>query len=129
MTHYVKPTSQEKPKHIILHIGTNDQQTKSPDALIKAVTKLGEAKTQEISGIELTLSEIITRNDDLQLADKVKIYNNKLDNLCTERNWGFITHKSIIKTHLNRYGLHLSQRGTTSLARNIKQFLKNQSLN
>ena len=84
--------------------------------------------TQEISGIELTLSEVITRNDDLQLADKVNIYNNKLDNLCTERNWRFITHKSITKTHLNSYGLHLNQRGTTSLARNIKQFLKNQFL-
>ncbi|CAB3987388.1 Scavenger receptor cysteine-rich type 1 M130 [Paramuricea clavata] len=129
MTHYVKPTLQKKPKHIILHIGTNDLQTKSPDALIKAVTKLGEAITQEISGIELTLSEVITRTDDLQLADKVNIYNNKLDNLCTERNWGFITHKSITKTHLNSYGLHLNQRGTTALARNIKQFLKNQSLN
>ena len=103
MTHYVKPTLQKKPKHIILHIGTNDLQTKSPDALIKAVTKLGEAITQEISGIELTLSEVITRTDDLQLADKVNIYNNKLDNLCTERNWGFITHKSITKTHLNSY--------------------------
>jgi hypothetical protein len=45
--------------------------------LIKAVTKLGEAITQEISGIELTLSQVIKRNDDLQLADKVNIYNNK----------------------------------------------------
>ena len=59
---------------------------------------------QEISGIELTLSEVITRNDDLQLANKVNIYNNKLDNLCTERNWGFNTHKSITRTHLNSYG-------------------------
>ncbi|CAB4020596.1 Hypothetical predicted protein [Paramuricea clavata] len=33
MTHYVKPTLQEKPKHIILHIGTNDLQTKSPDGV------------------------------------------------------------------------------------------------
>ena len=74
MTHYVKPTLQKKSKHVILHIGTNDLQTNSPDALIKAVTKFGEAITQEISGIELTLSEIITKNDDLQLADKVNIY-------------------------------------------------------
>ncbi len=81
---------------------------------------------QETSGNELTLSEVITRNDDLQLANKVNIYNNKLDNLCTERNWGFITHKI---NHLNSYGLHLNQRGTTSLARSVKQFLKNQSLN
>jgi hypothetical protein len=45
MTHYVKQTLQKKPKNIILHIGTNDLQRKSPDALIKAVTKLGEAIT------------------------------------------------------------------------------------
>ena len=35
MTNYVKPTLQKKSKHVILHIGTNDLQTKSPDALIK----------------------------------------------------------------------------------------------
>ena len=67
-----------------------------------------------MSGIELTLSEIITRN--------VNIYNKKLDNLCTECNWGHIKHNNITKSHLNNYGLHLNQRGTTALVRNLKYF-------
>ena len=35
MTHYVRPTLQKNPNHVILHVGTNDiHQSKSPDILI-----------------------------------------------------------------------------------------------
>ena len=53
--------------------------------MIEAVTKLGKAIAEEERGIELsqlTLSQVITRNDDLQLDNKVNLYNKKLDNLC-----------------------------------------------
>jgi hypothetical protein len=53
MIHYVRPTLQKKPNHVVLHVGTNDLQTKSPDALITAISRLGEAITQE--GMELNL--------------------------------------------------------------------------
>ena len=127
MIHYVRPTLQKNPNHVILHVGTNDLQSKSPDTLITAISKLGEVITKEGRGTELTLSEIITRNDDALLADKVNIYNKKLDNLCTERNWGLIKHNNITKSHLNNYGLHLNQRGTTTFAMNLKYFLKIQT--
>lgn len=126
MIHYVRPTLQKKPNHVVLHVGTNDLQNKSPDALIMAINELGETITQEGNRIELTLSEVITRNDNANLVDKVNIFNKKLDDLCTEHNWGFIKHDNITKVHLNSYGLHLNQRGTSTLAGNIKQFLKNQ---
>ena len=115
---------------------SSERRRNNVDYTTSIIRREGDVETTSIFSrstsrlhFELTLSEVITRTDDLQLADKVNIYNNKLDNQCTERNWGFITHKSITKTHLNSYGLHLNQRGTTALARNIKQFLKNQSLN
>ncbi|CAB4024720.1 Furin [Paramuricea clavata] len=127
MIHYVRPTLQKKTNHVVLHVGTNDLQTKSPDTLITAISRLGETITQEGNGNELTLSEVITRNDNANLADKVNVFNKKLDELCTEHNCrGLIKHDNITKVHLNNYGLHLNQKGTSTLAGNVKQFLKNQ---
>ena len=127
MLHYVKPTTEKQPDHIILHIGTNDLRNKSPEVMISTIQKLGES-IQEGNSIELTLSEVIARNDDALLADKVNAYNEKLENICLERNWGLIKHNNINKLHLNKYGLHLNQRGTAMLAGNFKRFL-NQSVN
>jgi hypothetical protein len=45
---------------------------------------------KEESGAELTLPKIITRKDAPELAEKVNIYNGKLDELCTQMNWGLI---------------------------------------
>ena len=95
--------------------------------MISTIQKLGES-IQEGNSIELTLSEVIARNDDALLADKVNKYNEKLENLCLERNWGLIKHNNINKLHLNKYGLHLNQQGTAMLAGNFKRFL-NQTVN
>ena len=61
-----------------------------------------------ITGIDLTLIEVVTRNDDVKHPDQVNIYNKKLNNLCTERNCGLIKRDKITKSHLNNYGLHSS---------------------
>ena len=82
MIPYVRPTLQKNPNHVILHVGMNDLQSKSPDTLITAISKVGEVITKEGRGTDLMLSEIIPRNDDALLADKVNIYNKKLDNVC-----------------------------------------------
>ena len=43
MLHYVKPTTEKQPDHIILHIGTNDLRNKSPEVMISTIQKLGES--------------------------------------------------------------------------------------
>jgi hypothetical protein len=86
INHYVKPTLLTAPNNI-LHVGINDLQTVTPDELLTHVQKLGESITRENRNIELVLSEIITRNDDKTLADKVNEYNKGLAQLCIERNW------------------------------------------
>ncbi|CAB3982729.1 Scavenger receptor cysteine-rich type 1 M130 [Paramuricea clavata] len=123
MNHYVKPTLLTAPNKLILHVGTNDLQRMTPDELLTHVQKLGESITRENGNIELVLSEIITRNDDKTLADKVNEYNKGLAQLCIERNWCLIRHNNIDVNHLNNYGLHLNKQGTSVLAKNIKQFL------
>ena len=125
MTHYIKPTLKRKPSHLILHVGTNDMQSKSPDEIVSTIKHIGEKIAEESNGTEFIVSEIITRNDDPQLTSKVNECNIKLDELCAGLNWGLIKHNNICKTHLNSYGLHLNQRGTGLLAGNLKSYLKN----
>jgi hypothetical protein len=100
----------------------------TPDELLTHVQKLGESLTRENRNIELVLSEIITRNDEKTLADKVNEYKRGLAQSCIEQNWCLIRHNNINVNHLNNYGLHLNKQGTSVLANNIKQFLNRNRL-
>jgi hypothetical protein len=99
MNHYVKRTLLTTPNKLILHVGTNYLQRMTPDELLTHVQKLGESITRENRNIELVLSEIITRNDDKTLADKVNEYKKGLAQLCIERNWCLIRHNNIDVNH------------------------------
>ncbi len=123
MNHYVKPTILTTPNKLILHVGTNDLQRKTPDELLTRVQVLGQKINRENRDVELVLSEIITRKDDERLANKVNEYNKGLAQLCIEQNWSLIKHNNISINHLNNYGLHLNKQGTSVIAKNIKQFL------
>ena len=68
---------------------------------------------------------IITRNDDPSLATKVTKCNKLLNDLCIEQNWSVIDNNNIHKYQLSNYGLHLNTKGSASLAKNIKNYLKN----
>ena len=101
MIHYVKPTLSKQPSQLIIHVGTNDLSSKSPTEIVKSIAVLGDAIKTEDPKIVLTFSEVITRNDEKALADKVNLLVNKhLDKLCTQRNWGLISHENIKNTHL-----------------------------
>jgi hypothetical protein len=85
MIHYVKPTLNKE----------TSKGTKSPTEIIKSISALGEAIMTEDPAIDLTFSEVVLRNDDKGFADKVKLVNDRLDSLCTQKNWGLISHKNI----------------------------------
>ncbi len=123
MMYYVKPTLKKHPKQLIIHVGTNDMSTTSAKEITKSISALGDAIIADEPGIDLTFSEVVSRNDDKGLADKVKLVNESLDKLCTQKNWGFISHKNIKAIHLNGSGLHLNRQGSAILAKNIKTHL------
>ena len=130
MMHYVKPTLNKQPSQLIVHVGTNDLSSKSPTEIVKSISVLGDAIKTENPKIDLTFSEVITRNDGKALADKVNLVNEHLNKLCTQRNWGLISHKNIKNIHLNGSGIHLNRQGSAILARNIKtQLLYNSTIN
>ena len=83
MIHYVKPTLSKQPSQLIIHVGTNDLSSKSPTEIVKSIGVLGDAIKNEDPKIDLTFSEVITRDDDKALADKVNLVNKHLDKLCT----------------------------------------------
>ena len=62
MFHYVRPTVSTRPDEIILHIGTNDLKTKSPETFAESVVNLGNSIKRENNEIKLTLSSIINRS-------------------------------------------------------------------
>ncbi|CAB3988693.1 Hypothetical predicted protein, partial [Paramuricea clavata] len=70
MKHYAVPTLITKPKTLIFHVGTNDLHNKTPEDLINAMNDLGETIHRQNNDLELIWSEIITRTDDPNLAEK-----------------------------------------------------------
>ena len=78
------------------------------------------------SGTEVVLSSLTARSDDDQLATQVEEVNSNLKKFCRQNKWKMIVHSNITaEHHLNRSGLHLNKVGTSRLARNYLDFLKN----
>lgn len=112
MTHlnpHIKRSLTRGQSHLIVHVGTNDIRSKSPDEIVSAIKQLGEVITEESNDTEFIVSEIIARNGDPQLTSTVNECNSKLDELCTRLNLGLIKHNNSCKIHLNNY---LNHRGT-----------------
>ncbi|CAB4010665.1 Scavenger receptor cysteine-rich type 1 M130 [Paramuricea clavata] len=109
MKHYAVPTLITKPKTLIFHVGTNDLHNKTPEDLINAMNDLGETIHRQNNDLELIWSEIITRTDDPNLAEKVNVVNAELAKLCTDKGWGLIKHNNIKGSLLNNSGLHLNK--------------------
>ena len=65
MEYYVKPTLARAPDHVILHVGTNDVRQSSAQEITNAVSTLGHNMKKELPTTNLTIFEVITRNDDL----------------------------------------------------------------
>jgi predicted transcriptional regulator len=124
MHHYVKPTLNNSPDYLIMHVGTNDLKQNSPHQISMSITNLGQEINRKYPTTKLIISELITRNDDPQINTKVKQVNTKLLQVCTNNNWGHISHKNIVGKHLNPYGVHLNKQGTATLAKNVIDTLK-----
>ena len=77
-------------------------------------------------GTEVVLSSLTARSYDDQLATQVEEVNSNLKTFCHQNKWKMIVHFNITaEHHLNRSGLHLTKVGTSRLARNYLDFLKN----
>ena len=123
MKHYIQPTLEKNPQLVVFHVGTSDIQHKELDEIAKEVEAL--FKSTAVSGLsKIAVSEIVQRADE-KLNTKIARTNVLLAKVCKNNQWTLISHKNIDASCLNASGLHLKARGTTILAKNYINFLRN----
>ena len=108
---FITPIMRRKSDEIILYVGTNNLQNRSPGMIADNILTL--AQKIENHGIRSAISLITFRNDDLW--EKAKVVNNIL----LSESSNVIEHTNITGSHLNRSNLHLNRRGTAALASNF----------
>ena len=124
MLHHIRPLLKRKPKHIILHIGTNDitsdgcNTAKNLDAIRKLIQ-------DHSPSTELTMSEVLIREDkDKQkMAHQVQAINSIIDKFCEKFNLNMISHANITGKMLSSRKLHLNGTGISCFAQNLKNFI------
>ncbi|CAB4018170.1 Werner syndrome ATP-dependent helicase-like [Paramuricea clavata] len=88
MKHYIKPTLSLNPKHIIIHTGTNDLKTKTPADIVRDMASLGKLAKQHNSKIDVSLSEVIVRNDKSNLNNKSREVNKLMSAIFASKKTG-----------------------------------------
>ena len=117
MQDFVKPLLRKKPDNGVLHIGTNDLNTREPRLTAGGIVNLALQIEGDAPETNLAISGLIARADDKD--GKVSSVNKILKKFCRQSHWNFIEHNNINQTHLNRGGLHLSKSGSALLAQNF----------
>ena len=71
MKHYIVPTLSTPPDEIVLHIGTNDIIHSSAQQIIQNISEIGDIISEASSETKVTISNIITRSDNVSLHQKI----------------------------------------------------------
>ena len=117
MKHYSKPTINQQPDRVILHVGTNDLKSeRTVSKIAKDILNLAESINAETKS-PVIISGIIPRGDNLN--GKAEAVNDVLKKKCMESNIGFIDNSNIKISNLNSSKLHLNKSGTTIFAKNL----------
>ena len=116
MKDYIKPSQRENSDHYILHVGTNDLcLNRSPELIAKSIIDL--ALTLKNESHDVSLSNIIVRNDSETLNKKGCEVNAVLMEMCREKNIYLIGNSKKVKPqHINKGKLHLNQKGSRLLS-------------
>ena len=116
MKDHIQRSQRENSDHYILHVGTNDLcLDRSPEVIAKSIIDL--ALTLKSESHDVSVSNIIVRNDNDTLNKKRYEVNVVLMELCKEKNIYLIDNSKKIKSqHLNKGKLHLNQKGSRLLS-------------
>ena len=109
------PIIEKEPDYIILHVGTNDAITSSPQQIVDDLLALKLFVKEKLKNCEVILSLPTKRNDNGKAASNVLLVNEKLLQLKIKT----IHHSNITDSHLSKRGLHLNNQGTVRLAMNF----------
>jgi hypothetical protein len=120
MTDFIKPILRKKPEKIVLHIGTNNLRNDDAKSVADGITNLAHSIQQQCPDIEIIVSGVITRSDDMSASSRVRETNKLVKSMCDQNDWNFIPNSNIKNTHLNVRGLHLNPSGSLLLQNNFK---------
>ena len=93
-------TEEDKPDHLILHVGTNDMASENKaEGIAKSIVDL--AKSLVADDRTISISNILSRNDNLN--GKAAEVNSYLEKMCSKVNTHFIDNARVFnpKRHLN----------------------------
>jgi hypothetical protein len=109
-----------KPKHIILHIGTNDCATKTSDEVLGDINSIKSYIEKTLPKCNVIISTPIVRSDNLSANTILKNLNVKLRQL----GYTLMDNSKIKASHLARKGLHLNDHGIRKIALNLIYLIK-----
>ncbi len=120
MQDYIKPLLRKKPDEIILHVGTNDikDNSKTAEVVAAGILNLGTQVKESLPRTNVCISGIITRKDKSNIQEKINTVNDILKRVSDQNKWTYIDNTNLDYTCLNRGGLHLNRKGSSSLTRN-----------
>ena len=114
---HIRPSLRKEPDQIIIHAGTND--LTNDHNYLNNVKKIVKMVRETCKNTKLCFSSLICRNDLKDIDEKVKKTNTHLENYCKQQNLGFIDNSNLKRSDLNSRGLHLQERGSSKLAKNL----------
>ena len=115
LNYHVHPILRKKPKHIIIHIGTNDATHSTSREILDKLLKLKTLIKEALPETDVTFSTTTIRSDNGKAALTVR-------NLCghlLDLNIDILDNRNITSKHFGRKGLHLNKAGSNRLAKNI----------
>ena len=121
MEDFIKCILRKDPENIIIHVGTNDVNSKEPRLTAEGIVNLALQIEGDAANTNIAISGLDSRADDKE--GKVSSVNKILKKFCHQNHWNFIEHNNVNLTHLNRGGLHLSKSGTALLAENVCKYI------
>ena len=126
MTDHIKPIQIKRPDKLILHVGTKNLKGRgTPGKLAEEIISLAESVKNTLPETEVIISGLSYRADGDILGNKVNQVNTALKQMCHQHHWKFIEHSYIIRSHLNRSGIHLNKMDTAKLSRNVNKYIYN----
>lgn len=116
----IKTLVENKPKLIIIHLGTNDAPLKSSNEILDNLLSFKHNVEKLCPESKVIISSLTPRLDHGKANITINHFNNHLKQLKID----IMDNKNITTQDLGRKGLHLSAKGKQKMARNILETMK-----
>ena len=120
MFSYLIPLLKKNPKHVILHVGTNDAVNNSSEEILNKILQLKNYVEKALPESVVIISHPIIRIDDIKANNILTKLRENLEVL----NINCILNNNITKEFLSRGGLHLSANGCGRFAMNFISYIR-----